>query len=98
MDARDPRYEELDAVMEAASVALSRMQYVECDRQCVRALKMARELEDWPYYARVLLPLQESRRQRRLTAAEGVVRLGTRLLKEPVELWLNYLPEGAVSW
>ncbi len=67
----------LDALMERASVALVGMDYLTCEDLCLEALAQARAEERWAYYARVLLPLQEARRHRRMIAAEGVVRLGS---------------------
>ncbi len=67
----------LDSVMERASVALVRMDYLACERYCLEALAMARRERRWAYYARILLPLQEARRHRRMIAADGVVRLGS---------------------
>jgi len=73
--------------MQAASEALRRMDYLACEAHCLEALGAAREQKDWAYYARVLLPLQEARRQRRIIAAEGVIRLGS-----------GYLPTDWHNW
>ena len=64
-------------LMERASLALEAMDYLACEALCLEALRLARSSADWALYARVLLPLQESRRQRRLIAAEGPILLGT---------------------
>ncbi len=80
--------------MEQASTALAEMDYLTCEDLCERALAEARQLEDWAYYGRVLLPLQEARRQRRLTAADGLVRLGTRGLEDGPDAWLERLGEA----
>lgn len=85
----------IDAIMETASVALARMDYLACERHCLDALQRARAAGDWAGYARVLLPLQESRRQRRMIAAEGVVRLGTTDLTNP-DTWLDQLDNGCI--
>ncbi len=69
--------DDIDQIMERASQVLAGMDYLECEALCVQALALARQRRDWDYYARILLPLQESRRQRRIIAAAGVVRLGT---------------------
>ena len=74
----------IDPIMEQASRALVRMNYLACEQLCLQALTLARQAQDWPTYGRVLLPLQESRRHRRMIAAEGVIRLGTsQLWKSP---------------
>ena len=62
--------------MDRASAALLAMDYLTCESSCLTGLALARASADWGTYARVLLPLQESRRQRRMIAAEGRVRLG----------------------
>lgn len=82
--------------MERASVALARMDYLTCEELCVEALGEARRVGDWPYYARILLPLQESRRQRRLIAAEGTIRLGTAGLDNDPARWLAEFEMGCV--
>jgi hypothetical protein len=68
---------ELDNLMQTASAALLARDYLTCEERCMRALAGAREREDWAYYGRVLLPLQEARRHRRTIASEGAIRLGT---------------------
>ena len=68
--------------MEEASVALAKMDYLGCEALCFGALVEARKRADWAYYSAILLPLQEARRQRRMIAAEGVVRLGTASLTD----------------
>ena len=56
----------LNPIMEAASKSLAQMDYLACEDGCLRALLFAREQRDWPYYARILLPLQEARRRETL--------------------------------
>lgn len=68
--------EKLDEIMERASRALADMDYLACEALCLQALETAREQKRFKYYARVLLPLQEARRQRRMTAAQGDVLIG----------------------
>ena len=63
----------IETVMENASVALTEMRYFECERLCVEALGMARAGEDFDSYSRIMLPLQEARRQRRQVATEAGV-------------------------
>ena len=87
---------ELDRVMQRASAALGRMDYPACEADCLGALAMARQREQWAYYARILLPLQEARRQRRIIAAEARVRLGAADLTGPVEEWLTELEAGCI--
>ncbi len=86
----------LDAIMESASNALSRMDYLQCEKDCTHALSMARKQANWPYYARILLPLQESRRQRRMIAAESTIRLGTTDLSHDPARWINHLAAGCI--
>jgi len=62
--------------MEQASGALARMDYFDCERKCLQAFAAARDDGRWAYLARVLMPLQEARRQLRMLAAEGEVVLG----------------------
>lgn len=82
--------------MERASQSLAHMDYLTCEAFCLEALAIARQEQDWAYYARILLPLQEARRQRRMIAADGVVRLGTARLEQPVESWMVNLQAGCV--
>lgn len=78
--------EPIDELMEQASQKLVAMDYLACERLCLVALALAREARDFQRYARILLPLQEARRQRRQIAADaGVVVLGEpRLAAEQV--------------
>lgn len=82
--------------MTEASGALVRMDYLTCERLCLDALASARRGGHWSYYAKILLPLQEARRQRRLIAAEGVIRLGTSDLTSPPLTWLDAVHEGCL--
>lgn len=77
--------------MERASAALAGMDYLECEALCLQALALTRDQQRWADYARILMPLQESRRQRRIIAADGVIRLGTARLTTPTENWLRHL-------
>lgn len=86
----------LDQMMEAASGALARMDYLACEARCLEALAIARDRSDWAYYARILLPLQESRRQRRMIATEGTVRLGSSNLAGDMASWLERMGHGAL--
>ena len=68
---------DLDQTMQEASAALVDMQYLNAERLCLTALDAALERESWSYVARIVLPLQEARRQRRMIAADTAVQLGT---------------------
>ena len=59
-----PRHEKVDEIMERAETALRRSQWFEAERLAHRAVELARGQEDFALLARVLLPLQEARRQR----------------------------------
>lgn len=92
----DPR-QQLDAIMDDASRALVAMDYLRCESLCEQALALAREAGDWHYYARVVLPLQEARRQRRMIAAEGTLRLGTADMPgHDPGAWLERLSPGCM--
>ncbi|MBB6431313.1 hypothetical protein [Algisphaera agarilytica] len=67
----------LDDLMQNASQLLTDMDYLGSEALCLEALALAKEAGDWTAYARIVLPLQECRRQRRLTAADTAVQLGT---------------------
>ena len=62
---------DLNTTMEHASAALQSMDYAACEAGCLTALAMAGNARRWSDYARILLPLQESRRQRRMIAVDG---------------------------
>jgi hypothetical protein len=72
--------EAVEQLMERASEELAAMHYLPAEAICQTALSSARQAGDWDLYARILLPLQECRRQRRMIAAEGVARIGSNLL------------------
>jgi hypothetical protein len=69
--------ETLHELMEEASRALVEMRYLESEAMCLRALLMAKEQQNWTAYARIVLPLQECRRQRRMIAEDHTIQLGT---------------------
>jgi hypothetical protein len=75
--------------MEQASIALAKMDYLACEALCLAALTSARRDGNWSDYARILLPLQEARRQRRMIAAEGKIRLGSASLDGSPGDWLR---------
>ncbi|MEQ9454216.1 MAG: hypothetical protein RLN76_06445 [Phycisphaeraceae bacterium] len=64
-------------IMEQASRALAERDYLTAEQHAEQALLDARQRESWDDYARILMPLQESRRQRRIIAAEGWLLLGS---------------------
>ncbi len=74
-----------NAIMEAASAKLVGMDYLACEALCLDALAAARQQEDWRLYARIVMPLQEARRQRRMNAADAVIQLGTAEGFEPFD-------------
>lgn len=82
-------------MMEQASQALVARRYLLCEQLCLDALRLAREHADFDRYARILLPLQEARRQRRQIAAEaGVFVLAERRLD--AESILESHPQGCL--
>ncbi len=69
--------EKIDGLMEQASAALAKTDYFACERLCLEALHKAYEAGDYERMARIVLPLQEARRQKRLEACDSgtVIRL-----------------------
>lgn len=57
--------------MESASRALEQTSYFECERLCLQALELAHTVGDYDRMARIILPLQEARRQIRLGAIDS---------------------------
>jgi len=66
---------DLQSLCDLAQQQLQRMDYLACEHTLVRAERLALEHEDFDTIARLYMPLQESRRQRRLVCGEGVVKL-----------------------
>jgi hypothetical protein len=58
------RQEKVDELMDAAEEALRGSKWFEAERLAQRGLEMARAQDDWAMLARIVLPLQEARRQR----------------------------------
>ncbi len=87
--------EKLDGLMERASQALTGADYLACEGLCLEALAAARGARRWATYARVLLPLQEARRQRLMAAAQGDVHLGCAPGFDP-ESWLDDHDAGCI--
>src|SRR5688572_26509938 len=55
----------VDTLMEAASRALVQRRYFDCERLCMEAMERAFIAADYERMARILLPLEEARRQKR---------------------------------
>jgi hypothetical protein len=62
--------EKIDGLMERASESLVKGRYFECERESSRALELAHSAREWDRMARILMPLEEARRQKRLEAAD----------------------------
>lgn len=88
--------EQLDNLMERASQALAGIEYLSCEALCLEALGLARESGRYGYYARILLPLQEARRQRRMIAAAGEVQLGSGEAGFDPHVWLDAHEAGCI--
>lgn len=69
--ATKPATRTIEAVMEEASAALSRGDYFASERLCAKAMQSAFVRGEFELVARIALPLQEARRQRRLMAIEA---------------------------
>lgn len=61
----------IDELMQKAEEALKAARWFEAERLAQRAIELAHQSGDFGRMARILLPLQESRRQRMQLAAEG---------------------------
>lgn len=61
----------IDAIMDKASQALVERRYFDCERLCVEALERAFVAADYERMSRILLPLEESRRQKRDLAVDA---------------------------
>ncbi len=61
----------LDRLMDRASRALVGTRYFEVERLCRRALEQAHRARDYGRMARILMPLQEARRQKRQIACDA---------------------------
>ena len=76
----------IDQLMNEASEKLAATDYLACEALCTQALKLAREADDFEVYARVLMPLQEARRQRRQIAADGPMTVLTAPRMTPTQI------------
>lgn len=65
----------LQELCEAGQTHLMRTDYLEAERLLVQAEAIAWETRDWDTLSRLYMPLQETRRQRRLVCGDGVVQL-----------------------
>lgn len=65
-----PKAAKIDKMMEEASQALANTDYFECERRASQALELAHTAADYERMARIILPLEEARRQRRLAAID----------------------------
>jgi hypothetical protein len=85
----------IGAIMEEASTSLVQMAYAKCERLCLKALQMATQDKDYDSAARILMPLQEARRQRRQIAIDaGVFVVGEP--REPIADILKRHPCGCI--
>jgi len=78
----------IDGLMERASQALVETRYFECERLSLEALRLAHSVGDYERMARILMPLQEARRQKRLAAVDaGKIRVINAVIPEdqPIE-------------
>src|SRR5438105_1866092 len=66
---------ELQSLCELGQDQLMRMEYLAAEATLVRAEQLAWEQRDFDTLARLYMPLQETRRQRRQRCGEGIVRL-----------------------
>lgn len=73
----------VDELMERASLALARTDYFAAERACLRALQKSINASDWERAARVCLPLQEARRQKRMLAIDAAGPAGARIVSRP---------------
>ncbi len=69
--ARTNTSDAIDTLMNQASAALVARRYFECERLCVEALEHAFRRGEFAQMARILLPLQESRRFKRHLAIDS---------------------------
>jgi hypothetical protein len=93
-----PAAADVQAICEQGQQLLMETRYWEAERTLAQAERIAWEARDWDTLARLYMPLQEARRQRRQRCGEGVVALD--LLAEgpsdqidPEHVFSNY-PHG----
>lgn len=68
---KSTRQSMIDSLMEKASEALARTDYFGAETHAMKAMERAFALHDFERMARIALPLQEARRQRRLLAVDS---------------------------
>lgn len=77
----------IDALMEQASQHLGHRRYFDAEQACLEALRRAHVIRDYDRIARLVLPLQEARRQKRDIALDsGQVFLVSGELPDPAHL------------
>lgn len=87
MTATASQLKAIDDLMERASHALEAAEYFETERLCMKAIESAMRTSDFERLARICLPLQEARRQRRHLAADtGEVFLIRGRLPKPADI------------
>ena len=69
--------QKIEQLMERASQSLAGMAYFESQGLCIEAMGCARDAGEWDTYRKILLPLQEVRRQIRMSAGDGIVLIGS---------------------
>lgn len=65
--------EKIDSLEEQACAALKKTNYFECERLAQEAIERAHRAADYQRMTRLLMPLEESRRQKRLQAIDAGV-------------------------
>jgi hypothetical protein len=65
--------DELQSLCERGQRELMEMDYLRAEQTLVRAERLAWAAQDWDALARLYMPLQETRRQRRQRCGEGIV-------------------------
>ena len=68
--AKSTAEERIDHLMEQATDALTGTRYFECERLALEAMTLAHSARDFDRMARIVMPLQESRRLRRQLASD----------------------------
>src|SRR5271167_584559 len=65
----------IEQLCERGQEQLSRMEYLAAEGTLAEAEELAWKNRDWDTLARLYMPLQEARRQRRQRCGEGIIRL-----------------------
>ncbi len=85
--AKPQRSSQIDVLMDRASMALVATDYFGSESACLRAMEAAHRAHDFERMARICLPLQEARRQRRQLACDvSGCRVLTRLPRDESEI------------